>query len=192
MKFVATVLLALAVVQPQGVIGDLLDLLDAISRSEVQPAPISTEYRREYFGPAWADVDGNGCDTRNDILARDLDEVVVASNGCTVLSGVLTSDPYTGKTVRFTRGARSSMKVPVDHVVPLKWAWEHGADEWTNEEREAFANDPLNLVATTREANSAKSASGPDEWLPDVDREGYIDRFCEVATTYHLEGGCVK
>src|SRR5690606_11373307 len=29
-------------------------------------------YARDQYGPAWADTDRNGCDTRNDILHRDL------------------------------------------------------------------------------------------------------------------------
>ena len=73
-----------------------------------------TGYERNLFGDAWTDdvtvADGhNGCDTRNDILRRDLVNVVLkpGSNGCAVLTGVL-NDPYTGTSVEFRRGPGTS------------------------------------------------------------------------------------
>lgn len=117
------------------------------------------------FGPAWADVDRNGCDQRNDVLHRDLVEVEVrdGTQGCVVVAGVL-DDPYTGETVTFAKA--DAAEVPIDHVVPLAAAWVQGAAEWTTQERTAFANDPGNLIATTREQNSAKGDSTADEWIP--------------------------
>jgi hypothetical protein len=117
------------------------------------------------FGPAWADVDRNGCDQRNDVLHRDLTEIEVrdGTQGCVVVAGVL-DDPYTGATVTFVKA--DAAEVPIDHVVPLAAAWTQGAAEWTTAERTAFANDPGNLIATTREQNSAKSDSTADEWVP--------------------------
>ena len=95
------------------------------------------------FGPAWSDVDRNGCDQRNDVLHRDLTEVEVrdGTQGCVVVAGML-DDPYTGQTVPFMKADASL--VPVDHVVPLAAAWVQGAAAWTDEQREAFANDPGN------------------------------------------------
>jgi hypothetical protein len=117
------------------------------------------------FGPAWSDVDRNGCDQRNDVLHRDLTEVEVreGTQGCVVIAGVL-DDPYTGATVPFAKADASL--VPIDHVVPLAAAWVQGASEWTPEQREAFANDLTNLMATTRAENSAKGDSTADEWAP--------------------------
>jgi hypothetical protein len=117
------------------------------------------------FGPAWADVDRNGCDQRNDVLHRDLTQVQVreGTHDCVVVAGVL-DDPYTGQTVPFTKADAS--EVPIDHVVPLAAAWVQGAAAWPAGEREAFANDLNNLTATTREENSAKGDSTADEWLP--------------------------
>jgi Protein of unknown function (DUF1524) len=117
------------------------------------------------FGPAWADVDRNGCDQRNDVLHRDLAETEVreGTRGCVVVAGVL-DDPYTGQTVTFVKA--DAAEVPIDHVVPLAAAWVQGAAEWTTQERTAFANDPANLIATTREQNSAKGDSTADEWIP--------------------------
>jgi hypothetical protein len=117
------------------------------------------------FGPAWADIDHNGCDQRNDVLRRDLTQVEVreGTHGCVVVAGLL-DDPYSGETVRFEKATAS--EVPIDHVVPLAAAWVQGAKAWTADQREAFANDPANLIATTREQNSAKGDSTADEWVP--------------------------
>ncbi len=117
------------------------------------------------FGPAWADVDRNGCDQRNDVLHRDLSgiEVREGTRGCVVVAGVL-DDPYTGAEVPFRKA--EAAEVPIDHVVPLAAAWVQGAAGWTTAERTAFANDPGNLLATTRAQNSAKGDSTADEWLP--------------------------
>lgn len=155
--------------------------------------PVATEsnltaedYRRDYFGDGWLDLDGDGCNTRQEILQRDLEQVVLASNGCTVLSGVL-NDPYQGDVIQFTHGQETSQEVPIDHLVPLAYAWYTGADQWTAEKREQFANDPANLVATGRSANSSKSDSGPSEWLPgQMDKCEYVTRFSDLATSYGL------
>lgn len=118
------------------------------------------------FGPAWADVDHNGCDQRNDVLHRDLTQVRVreGTHDCVVVAGVL-DDPYTGKTVPFSKADAS--EVPIDHVVPLAAAWVQGAAAWPAAQRQAFANDLNNLMATTREENSAKGDSTADEWVPE-------------------------
>jgi hypothetical protein len=117
------------------------------------------------FGPAWSDVDGNGCDQRNDVLHRDLTRIEVrdGTHGCVVTSGTL-ADPYTGTTVQFTKA--DAGEVPVDHVVPLAAAWTQGARAWSEQKREAFANDLDNLIATTREQNSSKGDSTAEEWVP--------------------------
>ena len=118
------------------------------------------------FGPAWADVDHNGCDQRNDVLHRDLTQVQVraGTHDCVVTAGVL-DDPYSGQTVTFAKADAS--EVPIDHVVPLAAAWVQGAAAWPADERQAFANDLNNLMATTREENSAKGDSTADEWVPE-------------------------
>jgi len=128
------------------------------------PAP-ATGYARERFGTAWADVDHNGCDTRNDVLRRDLHEPVSdPSDGCHVLSGTL-EDPYTGTTVVFVRGERSA-DVQIDHVVPLALAWRTGAQRWPPDRRLAFANDPANLLAVEGSANQDKGDGDASTWLP--------------------------
>lgn len=123
---------------------------------------VGAEYDRDAF-PHWTDPDGNGCDTRDDQLRLALTNFV--ADGCVVQTGLL-ADPYTGQVVQFQRGPQTSAQVQVDHVIPLAWAWRHGADRWTEARREAFANDPGNLVVTVAAANREKSDSGPDEWMP--------------------------
>jgi hypothetical protein len=128
------------------------------------------------FGPAWSDLDRNGCDQRNDVLRRDLTEIEVrdGTQGCVVVAGML-DDPYTGALVPFEKA--DAAQVPVDHVVPLAAAWVQGAAEWTDAEREVFANDVGNLLATTRAENSSKGDSTADEWLPPDETYG-----CSYAT----------
>ncbi|WP_425468336.1 GmrSD restriction endonuclease domain-containing protein [Quadrisphaera granulorum] len=124
-----------------------------------------TGYSREQFGQAWQDVDANGCDTRDDVLARDMTDVVYSrTDPCQVSSGVLV-DPYTPKEIRFQRGPRSA-EVQIDHLVALSDAWQTGAQQWTPEQREQFANDPLNLLAVDGPLNSAKGDGDAATWLP--------------------------
>jgi hypothetical protein len=139
------------------------------------------------FGPAWSDVDRNGCDQRNDVLRRDLTDVEVreGTRGCVVIAGVL-DDPYTGATVPFEKA--DAAEVPIDHVVPLAAAWVQGADAWPADQREAFANDLANLMATTRSENSAKGDSTADEWVPSDPSYGcsYATVVVTVKSTYAL------
>ncbi|GEA84149.1 hypothetical protein GCM10009774_07470 [Cellulomonas gelida] len=123
-----------------------------------------SSYEREQFGTAWADVDRNGCDTRNDVLRRDLTATTIDADGCTVLTGVL-ADPYTGRRIVFARGKGSAL-VQIDHVVALAAAWSSGAASWDRRTREAFANDPANLLAVDGPANQDKGAYDAAAWLP--------------------------
>jgi len=123
-------------------------------------------YEREVkFGDAWIDVDDNGCDTRNDMLIRDLVDVTIDSDGCTVLNGTL-DDLYTGEVIDFVRGRSTSSDVQIDHMIPLSRAWGLGANDWTQDERIAFANDPENLLAVKGPVNGSKSDQGVDTWTP--------------------------
>ena len=148
-----------------------------------EPAPRG-DYRREEFGHGWIDTDSNGCSTRNDILARDLDNVQLASDGCKVLSGTL-HDPYTGKTIEFT--ADDPRAVQIDHIVPLSLAWRMGASDWDRETRIEFANDPGNLLASDGPANQQKGDAGPGEWQPhEAFQCTYAIRYIDVLYRYDL------
>ncbi|WP_270887488.1 GmrSD restriction endonuclease domain-containing protein [Pedococcus sp. 5OH_020] len=148
-----------------------------------------TGYERAAFGPAWADVDRNGCDTRNDILRRDLTGFTLkaGTRGCLVLRGTL-HDPYTGRTIAFVRGPGTSTAVQIDHVVALSDAWQKGAGQWTAAVRAAFANDPLNLLAVDGPTNQRKSDGDAATWLPPAKatRCGYVARQIAVKKRYGL------
>lgn len=125
-----------------------------------------TGYERERYGSAWSDVDDNGCDTRNDVLARDLRSVSTQGEGsCVVESGTL-RDPYGGSTIDFQRGRSTSSAVQIDHVIALSDAWQTGAGRWERDKRVRFANDPLNLLAVDGPLNGAKSDGDAATWLP--------------------------
>lgn len=126
-----------------------------------------TPYDRDLFGQRWLDVDRNGCDTRNDILRRDLDDLVVkeGTQGCVAYSGRFT-DPYTAREFVFERGSANAGELHVDHVVALSDAWHKGAGNWTDERRAEFANDPMNLLVTFGEVNMAKGGRDAGSWVP--------------------------
>lgn len=139
--------------------------LEQLETLEVKGRAPKTGYSRDAFGDGWLDPDGNGCDTRNDILQRDLKNVVQDNDDCRVLTGTL-HDPFTDETIEFTRGPQSSMDVQIDHVVALSDAWQKGAQQLTEEQRARVANDPLNLLAVDGPANSQKSDADAATWLP--------------------------
>ncbi len=149
-------------------------------------APKTGYNRTGDFGTAWLDVDRNGCDTRNDILARDL-TAIVRSGPCKVLRGTL-AEPYTGRTVAFVRGNTTSALVQIDHLVPLANAWQTGAQQLTQAQRVSLANDPLNLLAADGRANAQKSDGDAATWLPAVKafRCTYVARQISVKVTYRL------
>ncbi len=146
-----------------------------------------TGYDRDRFGYAWLDADRNGCDTRNDILRRDLQSISLKANtsGCVVLSGIL-ADPYTRMRVHFVRG--DSYSVDIDHVVALGNAWASGAGRFDMRKRAALANDPMNLLAVDAGANRQKSASNAASWLPPnkAYRCAYVARQIAVKAKYGL------
>ncbi|WP_425309381.1 HNH endonuclease family protein [Ammonicoccus fulvus] len=130
------------------------------------------------------DFDRNGCDARNDTLARDLTEVVFrpGSNDCRVESGIL-HDRYSDESLPVTRD-----QVDIDHVVALGNAWASGASTWSPERRQDFANDPLVLVATLATHNRAKASSDASRWLPPAAAThcAYAARQVAVKQRYEL------
>lgn len=163
--------------------------LEILATLPVKGRAPKTGYSREEFGPAWADVDRNGCDTRNDILKRDLTATSykAGTHNCVVLTGTL-ADPYTAKEINFVRGTDTSAKVQIDHVVALNDAWQKGAQQLSVEQRTALANDPLNLLAADGPANQQKGASDAASWLPEnkAFRCDYVARQISVKSTYKL------
>jgi hypothetical protein len=158
-----------------------------VERLEVKGRAPKTGYAREQFGPAWADVDRNGCDTRDDILNRDLTAKLwrPGTHGCVVIAGRL-ADPYTGTTIPFAKADAAA--VQIDHVVALSDAWQKGAAKWSAGRRLAFANDPLNLLAVDRSSNAQKSDGDTATWLPPNRsfRCRFVARQVAVKAKYHL------
>lgn len=165
------------------------DILGVVESLEVKGRAPKTGYDREQFGPAWTDVDHNGCDTRNDILARDLSDVTYkpGTRDCVVLTGVL-ADPYSGQQINFQRGQDTSTAVQIDHVVALSDAWQKGAQQWDENKRQQFANDPLNLIAADGPLNGQKGDGDTATWLPPnkAFRCHYVARQATVKATYSL------
>lgn len=160
------------------------EAIAALAKLEVKGRAPSTGYKRALFGDGWSRV--GGCDTRNIILARDMEDEVV-NDECKVLSGVL-HDPYTGHEITFVRGADTSDKVQIDHVVALSDAWQKGAQQLSAAERVALANDPLELLAVDGAANQQKSNGDAATWLPPnkAFRCQYVARQIAVKAKYRL------
>ncbi|MEO3810014.1 HNH endonuclease family protein [Sphaerisporangium sp. B11E5] len=151
-----------------------------------------TGYDRDEFGYAWADsVDEvpfgrNGCDTRNDVLARDGKDLKYRSGSDCVLVSMTLHDPYTGTTIEWRK--EDAAEVQIDHVMPLSYDWQMGASRWSKAKRMQIANDPLNLMPVDGSTNSSKGDSGPASWLPPNRgiRCAYVLRFAQVALKYEL------
>jgi len=148
-----------------------------------------TGYSRDAFGQRWADVDRNGCDTRNDILKRDMTSIAykAKTRNCVVLSGTLI-DKYSGESINFVRGEVSSMEVQIDHVVALSNSWQTGAFKLSIAQRTALANDPLNLFAVKGRLNSQKGDGDAATWLPPMKsfRCAYVAQQIAVKAKYSL------
>lgn len=193
----------LARLLPFGLVFAALVTLPSTARSASQPSNVNevlsqilvkgrapkTGYSRDQFGQVWADVNRNGCDTRNDILTRDLISIVYRerTHNCVVLSGVL-RDPYSGTFINFVRGNATSTEVQIDHVVALSNAWQTGAFQLTLSQRTALANDPLNLLAVQGRLNLQKGDGDAATWLPPLKsyRCEYVARQVSVKAKYGL------
>ncbi len=129
-----------------------------LGRLEVRPEKASTPYRRDLYHH-WIDEDGDGCDTRREVLRQ---ESVVPMTDCRQSAGEWTS-VYDGGSVQLAR------QLDIDHVVALAEAHRSGADRWDDRRRTAFANDlgsPWSLVAVTASSNRSKSDRDPARWTP--------------------------
>ena len=184
--WVIALVVALNVSNAEAASESALTVLDSLAVKGRAP---KTGYDRDQFGQRWADVNRNGCDTRNDILQRDLKNVLFkpGTRNCVVVSGDL-MDPYSGTTINFVRGNVSSMEVQIDHVVALSNAWQTGAFKLTISTRTQLANDPLNLLAVQGRLNSQKGDGDAATWLPPQKsfRCAYVARQIAVKAKYGL------
>lgn len=163
------------------------DAADTLATLRVDDNQSGEGYDRDLFGYRQTDDDGDGCGVRDEVLARDLEDVTYTYPGsCQVASGVL-HDLYTGKTIDFVRGPQTSNAVQIEHVA-LENAWQSGARDWNQTKRYQFGNDMYNLLAADGEANSEKGSSSAAYWLPTNTsfRCDYVARQIGVKAKYDL------
>jgi len=167
----------------------VFNALEELEKLPVKGRAPKTGFSRNQFGSQWTDIDRNGCDTRNDILKRDLSAVVFKekTRNCVVETGVL-NDPYSGQTISFQRGEKTSALIQIDHVVALSNAWQTGIFQSSVKVRTNFANDPLNLMAVKGSLNSQKGDGDAATWLPPnkAFRCAYVSRQIQVKVKYGL------
>jgi hypothetical protein len=139
------------------------------------------DYERSAFGHGWDDVDGDCQNSRAEaLIATSTTQVRFADHKrCRVVAGRWIS-PFTNRVIQ------NASDIDIDHVVPLAWAWERGAREWSRDKRERFANDPVNLLPVELTLNRSKGAKGPDQWLPPAGQCGYVARFVRIMKRYDL------
>ena len=117
-----------------------------------------------------ADVDdatyGSKADMWDVIYMRDFDPTTIVMDDGDVISGVLRNDPYSGTDVTYEKGGQS--EIDIEHVVARSEAWDSGAYAWDQDKRDAFANDPLELMAVSSGGNRAHGEKDAAEWLPSV------------------------
>lgn len=168
-----------------------------VARAQLAALPVKgwdrgQDFQRWRFGKAWSDdvnveFGHNDCNTRDDILRRDLTDLVVRPGTCYAQSGVL-HDPYSGAVIPFLRGPDTSNSIEIDHVVSLADAWYKGARAWDPQRRLDFANDPRNLLAVSPKANFDKAFRDAASWLPPnaAFRCDFVARQVAVKTAYGL------
>jgi hypothetical protein len=138
-----------------------VNALALLKQLKVLPNTHQSDYNRDFF-TLWVDANGNGCNTRAEVLKAESLKPVLSHGTCTVDSGKWLSR-YDG--LVFTQGT----KLDIDHLVPLAEAWRSGAWHWTSSTREAYANDlgsPYSLIAVSATTNRSKGDQDPATWLP--------------------------
>lgn len=190
MRRIVVFLLSIAIYAPYAISNTTYaqsyeDFISVLNSLEVKGRAPKTGYSRAQF-PHWSDLDRNGCDARNDILKRDLTEIVfkVGTRDCKVISGVLL-DPFSNKVLTFT-SVKSA--VDIDHLVALSNAWQTGAAYFDKSIRSQIANDPLNLLAVDAKLNRQKGDGDAATWLPPnkAFRCEYVSRQVSVKAKYSL------
>ncbi len=147
-----------------------------LAKLTVTPTDTGAHYNRDDW-PHWDSV-GKGCNRREDTL-KTQGRNVKTGKGCKVLSGEWTS-VYDG--VKVT----DPETVDIDHMVPLAEAARSHTRDWTETQRETYANDPAVLVAVTAKSNRSKGDQDPAKWLPGKDRCAYVAHWVRVKTTYGM------
>ncbi len=141
-------------------------------------------YDRSKFAD-WYDADGDGCDTREEVLIAESLRRVRKGPGCDIRRGRWFSK-YDGQV--FTRPGN----LDIDHMVPLAEAWGSGAKAWNARTRDRYANDlgyAFSLIAVSASSNRSKSDRDPSEWLPPRERFRceYVKQYTAVKFRWHLK-----
>lgn len=138
-----------------------------------------SEYSRKEFGQ-WRDDNRNCLNTRAEVLKkRSLIDVTM--DGCRVIKGKW-DDFYYKETLTLAK------LIDIDHVVPVKHAFDTGAHSWSKKKKRAFYNDEDNLVVTNRKYNRKKQSKDITSWLP-VDRDyacRYANKWMFIKKKYEL------
>jgi len=142
----------------------------------------SLKYSRTHFGSGWADLNKDCQNSRMEaLISQSIGQVQYKTpKQCKVKFGKWIS-PFTGNIIF------KASEIDIDHVVPLAWAWKHGADTWSKRKRVKFANDPANLLSVEASLNRQKGAKGLNNWLPPKNKCQYISRFFRVFKSYGLK-----
>jgi hypothetical protein len=161
------------------------DTYSAPLRTAVADLPVATEVRTGYSRAEfqhWVDADGDGCNSRYEVLIEEADDPVTVGGGCALGGGRWFS--YYDR-VSWTDPA----DVDIDHMVPLAEAWDSGARSWSDAVRRDFANDLADhrtLVGVTDDVNQAKGDQDVAQWLPTYDRCRYLHEFVAVKIRWRL------
>lgn len=166
--------------------GDTAESLEQLEALPVVQLDETLPYDRTAFGSPWTDnhdasMGHNGCKTRDDILARDLEDIAKRDE-CVVVSGQFI-EPYSGQERTFSKEQAS--KIHIDHIVPLHAAWQLGAYDWSKDKRVRFANDPINLLASDGGLNMSKGDKLADRWMPP--NTAYWCVYAESMVTIHTD-----
>ena len=146
-------------------------------------AEVTSGYDRDLFRH-WIDADGDGCNTRREVLIAEAIEPPTIGDRCELIGGLW----YSAFDGQYTEDDSS---FDVDHMVPLKEAWDSGANAWSSDRRRAFANDldlPQSLIAVSASSNRSKSDRDPADWLPPLAsyRCQYVEDWVRVKVKWEL------
>ena len=141
------------------------------------------KYSRDKFGEGWNTY--RGCITvREHVLIQNSKEMIVMdSKNCNIKKGKWYS-------IWENKYYDEPEKLDIDHTVPLKWAYIHGASEWTDRQRNDYANNytsDKHLVPLSVYSNRSKGSKGPDKWLPPYNKCLYIRTFIIIVDDYKLK-----
>ena len=152
---------------------------DGRTRKRDEYAP---KYFRQYFGNSWADLDGDGQNARAEALIdSSTGPITFRTERERVVDRGRWISPFTNEVIF------DASDVDIDHVVPLYFAWYHGAHSWDFEKRMAFANDPRNLIVVESSLNRSKGAKSPLEWLPPENQCAYTLKFIRITKLYGIK-----